>query len=218
VRYRAVVFDLWQTLAVFDADSARALYRRMAARVRVPEKRFVEAWDEQSVERSIRPLVDTIRAVCARLGLGEREVEELARMRHEWASSGIAFRPDAEATVSALRERGHMLGLITVCSEDSAVAWNASSLARRFDAAVFSCYEGIRKPDPRIYRTACERLGVDPGECLFVGDGANDELPGAEAVGMAAVQLHVPGEPQAAGAEAWPGAQVSSLGEVLALL
>jgi putative hydrolase of the HAD superfamily len=47
--------------------------------------------------------------------------------------------------------------------------------------------------DPRIYEIACERLGVEAGDCLFVGDGANDELPGAERVGMAAVQLRAPG-------------------------
>ena len=106
MKYRAVIFDLWQTLAVFDADSARALYRRMAEHVGVPAERFVEAWDEQSVARSIGPLVDTIRAVCNDLGLGGTEVDDIAQMRHEWANGGIDFRPDAEATVATLRERG----------------------------------------------------------------------------------------------------------------
>ncbi len=218
MRYRAVVFDLWQTLAVFDADSARALYRRMAAAVGVPDGAFVEAWEEQAVARSVGPLLHTIRAVCSRLGLGAAAVDELARLRDEWASAGIVFRPDAERTVAALRERGCKLGLITVCSEDSAIAWNASSLAPLFDAAVFSCYEGIRKPDPRIYRTACELLDVDPHECVFVGDGANDELRGAEAVGMDAVQLRVPGETRVPGADEWDGRRVGSLEEVLALV
>ncbi len=217
MRYRAVVFDLWQTLAVFDSDSAHALYGRMAARIGVPEQRFVELWNRQGVARSVGPLLDTIRAVCDELGLGEDDVQDLARMRREWASSGIAFRDDAEPTIATLRRGGHKLGLITVCSEDSAEAWLGSSLASSFDAAVFSCYEGIRKPDPRIYWTACQRLGVDPGDCLFVGDGANDELPGAEAVGMSAIQLRIPGEETAAGADTWTGRQVGSLGEVPAL-
>ena len=82
---------------------------------------------------------------------------------------------------------------------------------------MFSCYEGMRKPDPRIYRIACERLGVEAGQCLFVGDGANDELPGAERVGMGAVQLRIPGEALAPEAVAWTGRQVASLGGVLAI-
>jgi FMN phosphatase YigB (HAD superfamily) len=53
-----------------------------------------------------------------------------------------------------------------------------------FDDVVFSHEVGFVKPDPEIYLTACERLGVEPGHCIFVGDGGSGELPGAAAVGM----------------------------------
>lgn len=57
-----------------------------------------------------------------------------------------------------------------------------------FDAVVLSEREGVRKPDPEIYLLAARRLGLAPGECIFV-----DDLPanvsGATAVGMAGV-LH----------------------------
>ncbi len=48
----------------------------------------------------------------------------------------------------------------------------------------FSCEERIRKPARRIYQIACERLKVQPQECLYVGDGSGEELTGAAAVGM----------------------------------
>jgi len=82
---------------------------------------------------------------------------------------------------------------------------------------VFSCDVGVSKPDPRIYEIACERLGVEPDECLFVGDGANDELPGAERVGMTAVQLRAPGESLTSSGEAWRGATIESLSDVLTI-
>ena len=73
--------------------------------------------------------------------------------------------------------------MISVCTEDVPQVWDETPLGGEFDATVFSCDVGVSKPDPRIYEIACERLEVEPAECLFVGDGANDELPGAERVG-----------------------------------
>ena len=37
-------------------------------------------------------------------------------------------------------------------------------LVNHFDLVLESCKLGMRKPDPRIYRLACEQLQMDPGE------------------------------------------------------
>jgi HAD superfamily hydrolase (TIGR01509 family) len=86
--------------------------------------------------------------------------------------------------LDSLRENGHLLALISNATSETAEAWPQSPLARCFDVAVFSCDVGLAKPDPAIYRIAAERLGLAPGECVFVGDGADGELAGAAAVGM----------------------------------
>ena len=57
-----------------------------------------------------------------------------------------------------------------------------------FDVVVESSVEGIRKPDPAIYRLACERLGVDPARCVFLDDlGIN--LKPARAMGMHTIKV-----------------------------
>jgi putative hydrolase of the HAD superfamily len=56
-----------------------------------------------------------------------------------------------------------------------------------FDATVISGEVGMNKPEPEIFELACERLGVEPGECVFVDD-LRENCAGAEAVGMTAVQ------------------------------
>lgn len=57
-----------------------------------------------------------------------------------------------------------------------------------FDLVVESSVEGIRKPDPRIYRLTCERLGVDPGRAVFLDDlGIN--LKPARALGMHTIKV-----------------------------
>jgi putative hydrolase of the HAD superfamily len=108
--------------------------------------------------------------------------------------------------------------MISVCTQDVPQVWDDTPLGGKFDATVFSCDVGVSKPDARIYQIACERLGVEPPECLFVGDGANDELPGAERVGMTAIQLRAPGEALTPDGEAWRGASIEHLADVLDLV
>ena len=118
-----------------------------------------------------------------------------------------------------LEERGILRGLISVCSEEVATLWEESAFRGLFEVTVFSCTVGLAKPDPRIYLLACDQLGVEPGEALFVGDGANDELAGAERVGMRAVLIYRAGKtPYWPAALDWPGARVTSLPEVLELV
>ena len=57
-----------------------------------------------------------------------------------------------------------------------------------FDATVISGEVGLHKPQPEIYRLACEQLGIAPADAVFVDD-LRENCDGAEAVGMTAV-LH----------------------------
>lgn len=52
-----------------------------------------------------------------------------------------------------------------------------------FDVSVISGQVGIRKPSREIYRIACERLGVDPTECVLVDD-LEHNLVGAARLGV----------------------------------
>jgi putative hydrolase of the HAD superfamily len=74
------------------------------------------------------------------------------------------------------------------------------------------------KPDARIYGLACEALRVDASECFFVGDGANDELGGAAAVGMTPVLLAENGVARWDGLQNWLGLRIASVPEVLELV
>jgi len=57
-----------------------------------------------------------------------------------------------------------------------------------FDVVVESRLEGVRKPDPAIYRLACERVGVQPAEAVFLDDlGIN--LKPARALGMHTIKV-----------------------------
>jgi putative hydrolase of the HAD superfamily len=214
VKYRAVIFDLWQTLVPWNLDEANRFYDRMAQAVGVEPIRFREVWLAGRPNRETGPMGDHLRGLFVELGV-EGDVDELMILRREWTKQSLVPRPDALETLAELRHRGHRLGLISVCSQEVPEVWDETSLAGALDELVFSCDVGISKPDARIYEIACERLGVEPADCLFVGDGANDELPGAERVGMTALQLRAPGEELTEAGQRWQGASIEHLADVL---
>jgi len=58
-----------------------------------------------------------------------------------------------------------------------------------------------------------------PSDCLFVGDGANGELPGSQRVGMTPVLIHGEGEqPKWEDVREWQGPRITSIPQVLDLL
>jgi HAD superfamily hydrolase (TIGR01509 family) len=86
----------------------------------------------------------------------------------------------------SLRSR-YKLGIINNGTRLTFPYFNAKlQLAERFDLILSSGAEGVRKPDPEIYRRAAARLGVEPRRCLFLDD-SQDNVRGAREAGMQAV-------------------------------
>ena len=216
MKYRAVIFDLWATLVPWDQEGANRFYDAMAQASGVEETRFREAWLSGRKSREVGPIADHLRDLFAGLG-AEPDLDEIIGMRRDWTRRSLLPRPDALETLAELLRRGHLLGLISVCSQDVPDVWDETPFAGALDEVVFSCDVGVAKPDPRIYEIACQRLGVEAADCLFVGDGANDELPGAERAGMTALQLRAPGESLTPDGEAWTGRSVEHLSDLLEL-
>jgi len=212
---RAVVFDLWDTIVRFDPVSAREFTDLVARRLDRDPEEFAEVWIAGRPQRDSGPLADYLRSLDADDAL----VDELVAERRGWARTALVPQPGVLETLAELRERGLRTGLLSVCSEDVPAAWPETRFHGLFDAEVFSCSVGLRKPDPRIYRLTCERLGVEPSDAMFVGDGANDELAGAERVGMRAVLVHREGEePIWPEAREWSGPRITAIPQVLELL
>jgi len=52
------------------------------------------------------------------------------------------------------------------------------------DAVIDSTVVGVAKPDPRIFKIALERLGVDPRRAVHVGDIVGADVVGAQSAGI----------------------------------
>jgi putative hydrolase of the HAD superfamily len=216
VRFRAVIFDLWQTLVPWPVEGAQRMYEGLAEHFGADPDRFRELWLRGRREREVGPMVPHLRTLADELGF-EGDVAAAMTIRRNWTLEHLVPRPDAVPTLTELRRRGHRLGMISACTEEVPDVWGQTPFGGLFDSAVFSCSVGVSKPHPRIYEVCCEELGVEPADCLFVGDGANDELPGAERAGLTALQLRPPGEPLTEEGERWEGRYVGRLSDVLEL-
>ncbi|MQS37882.1 HAD family hydrolase [Streptomyces katsurahamanus] len=70
-----------------------------------------------------------------------------------------------------LRRDGFRLALLTNNVREWEPLWRAQlPVDELFDAVVDSHREGVRKPDPAIYRILLKRLGASADRCLFVDD------------------------------------------------
>lgn len=108
----------------------------------------------------------------------------------EWFFQGFGERPEMVGVVRHLRGK-LKLGAITnnVSREEPAQTRTSGiDLPSLFEVVVESAIVGYRKPQPEIFRIACDQLGIEPPEAVFLDDlGAN--LKGARALGMHTIKV-----------------------------
>jgi putative hydrolase of the HAD superfamily len=217
---RAVVFDLWNTLAVWPEDASAGFRHRWSESIGVPVERLDEHWYSDSVyaRRESGPIRAAIEALYVELGV-EGDVDDALAARLELTRRALVPVDGVVDTIAELRRRGLRTGLISNCTEDVALVWGETPFAFLFDVAIFSATAGCMKPDRAIYELALTELGIAGAESLFVGDGANDELRGAREVGMTPVLVELDGfAPPWPSVRDWSGLRVTAIEEVLDLV
>lgn len=227
--FRAVIFDLYGTLIdeLMHPEANQLIYDRkrdeMADMLGVDRKKFATEWSNASHQRMTGGLPSTeaaLRYICERLGVepDKGRVTAATELRLEYSRRSLAPREGVVETLTTLRRRGYRVGLISNCTEEVSRLWESTPFAPLFDNAILSFAVRLAKPDRRIYELAAERLGVASNECLYVGDGNDSELSGAERAGMTAVLMRAPYDQEDGNRESWDGERISSIAEVLELV
>lgn len=82
------------------------------------------------------------------------------------------LRTELVDKVGQLKAAGYRLAIITNNVREFSDAWRSMMpVDELFDEVIDSCMEGIRKPSPRIFELALERMGVaDVAHALFLDD------------------------------------------------
>ena len=222
--YRAVVFDFFGTLTRSvqrgpqHADIARALGADPEAVVGVLDRTF-----RARARGRYGSAEATLRWVIEQAGGRPRPGAIRAAMpaRIDALRADTRLRSDAVSALTAIRHRGVRTAVVSDCTHELPAFLPGLPVAPLLDAQIFSVELGVCKPEPEIYLAACSRLGVEPEDCLYVGDGGSHELTGAAAVGMTPVRLAAPDLANHLVFDAdtnFAGRTVRSLTDVLALL
>ncbi|MCG5465288.1 HAD family hydrolase [Micromonospora sp. NPDC053740] len=222
--YQAVLFDFFGTLT--RSVQRGVAHVGTAELLGCPTEILTEVLNRTYYERASGRLGDaeaTLRWVCAQAGVhpSDQAVRAAVASRHRAVRADTWLRADAVPVLAALRQRGLRTGVISDCTHELPAFLPQLAVAPLLDVRVFSVQVGRCKPDPTLYLTACQRLGLAPGDCLYVGDGGSQELTGAERAGMTAVRLAAPDLATHMVFNAdrdWRGPTLGTLGDVLALV
>jgi putative hydrolase of the HAD superfamily len=192
VRSRGVLFDLFETL-VTERHAPPARASSLGPRLGIDAGVFRGAWKAQRgrVTRGQLTFADALREIGEALGrrLDADLVLALSNERRvQKAAVFQRFDPVALGVLRQLRDRGCSLAVVSNGFAEDVEAWPRCRAAECFDTSVFSFEVGAAKPEPHIYLEAMQRLGVEAPNALFVGDGGDDELLGAERAGLRAAQ------------------------------
>jgi putative hydrolase of the HAD superfamily len=217
--YRAVLFDLFDTLVWFDrerlpevsvngkvirstAGRMHEAFRPYAPGVSLPQ--FVEAlaWSWQEAERrrgeSHREVAapERLGLLVERLGLdaaglSPEAVPVLLSTHMRELSRAVVFPPHHASLLERLRRR-HRLAVVSNFDYTPTARGilEREGIVHLFEEVVVSDEVGWRKPKPVIFETALGRLGVSARESLYVGDRPDLDVAGAHGVGMHAVWIN----------------------------
>ena len=88
-----------------------------------------------------------------------------------------------------LRKNKYKVAILSDQTRMSYEAYEKFKLNKRVNTAVWSQKEGIRKPNPEIYKLTAKRLKLHPEKCLFIDDRDWNLIP-AKKVGMKYILFH----------------------------
>jgi len=228
MKYKAMIFDLFGTLVypVSQQKNMRIL-TEMASALSIDSEIFRRLWAENADARMrgiFKNYQDEIKSICRQIGttVDEKKISRANKIRFNMVREETVPRADAISVLSKIKLEGYKIGLISNCSHVAVKVWDKIPFSTLFDATIFSCLVGITKPDLRIYHLALQKLDVAAGNCLYIGDGGDQELTGASQAGIQAILLQIPGENKAdmyrINSEKWHGTTITSLNEVLELV
>ena len=240
--YRAILFDLFDTLVTFDRTRLPALQingRMVHSTVgRLHEVLQIHA-PQVTLEALYQAMLDSWQEAERRRAIDHREVaapERFAYVFRRLALDPRACPPEMmQGLLDAHRSElsraaefpAHHRPLLTDLGQHHRLAvvsnfdytptalgiLESAGVASLFAAIVVSDAVGWRKPAPAIFRAAFARLGIEPAEALFVGDRADIDVAGAQSVGMPVAWINRDREPLPAGV-APPDFEIHDLDEL----
>lgn len=200
---QAVFFDLDGTLLDHDATTragALGMFSRYRDRLTGSDEHLLQRWEDLTEFHFDRYLRGETTLIGQRRGrvrglfgltpgeLPDAEADQAYAVYSDHYDRNLTLFSDVVDTLEALR--GLRLGVITNGgSVHQRQKLEGVGVSDRFVAVVVSEDVGVAKPDPQIFRAACQAMGAPPSACVHVGDRLDVDAIGARDAGLKGVWL-----------------------------
>lgn len=235
---QAIIFDLGSTLVCFEGDwsnvipkAIREMYLSLwEAGFALEEEEFINRFQQALLaynrERETEFIEYTtnylLKNTLIDFGLQTPSDEILERSLQRFYSvtqEHWKLEPDALPTLEKLKDQGYRLGMISNAEDDADVQTlvDNSGIRPYFDIIVTSAAEGIRKPNPEIFRKLLRFWELKSNQVVMVGDSLGADILGAINAGIYSIWLTRRADTAANRAHLdtiQPDATVDSLGEI----
>ena len=136
----------------------------------------------------------------AEIAVSEDEFRELNQVYRDERSDRAEAIAGWTEVLAAAREHGP-IGLITNFNDGpmQREKIRGAGLEGQFDGVYISGEIGVWKPEPGIFKHAAADLGVDPRDCVHIGNSIQSDIEGALAAGMKAVLVEEDDRPRPPG-------------------
>ena len=188
---KAYLFDLFDTLTDFESEWSSI--PSASSMLGVDSKRWNEQLLLYSADRLTGKLRDSFRIIRDMAhnidpSIPDEVIQEVVTRRtNRYMDALLNIPVENIETIRTLHRQGKKIALLSNADVMECLGWDQSPLKSFFDLAAFSCETGFVKPDPQAYLYCMQKLGVQPEDCVFVGDGGSNELAGAQNLGITTV-------------------------------
>ncbi len=151
--------------------------------------------------------------------LSDEQFTRYRELQWERRARDFVLREGVLETLAALRERGLHLGIVSNIDDDQlGHMLELSRLEPHFHSVLSSEYAQSCKPDSAIFSEALRRAGCAPHEAIFVGDSLQQDIAGANRLGLRSVLIWSDPEREPTTGEHKPHHVIRKIPELLELL
>lgn len=195
-KYSAVIFDFGGVITASPFEA----FNRLEAERGLPRD-FIRSVNATNPDSNAWALFE--RAEIDAAAFDAKFAAEAEALGHPLDGASVlavlsgSIRPAMVTALDRLAEAGYRLACIT----NNVPAGHGAGIARsgdkrdayeqvfaRFEHVIESSKAGLRKPDPRIYLMMCEKLGLEPAQCIYLDDLGINCKPAAQ-LGMHAIKV-----------------------------
>jgi putative hydrolase of the HAD superfamily len=195
----ALLLDAGNTVVFLDTDAVAEVARAHGVLVAGPALSRVEGAAKRRYEAALASGAQHesgwrlyLTTLLVEAGVEEERATSLIdplRAAHDELNLWRRVPDDLPAALARARALGLRLGVVSNSEGRLPELFAHVGLGGAFEIVVDSALEGVRKPDPEIFRRALARMGVSAERAIYAGDIPSVDVDGAHAAGMQAALI-----------------------------